>query len=356
MIYFAVFFLIILIGLLGVTIINLVFREKIHDNSLSETLVTVLIPARNEADKIGNLLGDIEKQTHPNLEVFVYNDRSEDNTEAVVKQFAEKNSKVHLINGREFPDIWLGKPHACHRLSEYGNGQYLLFLDADVRLHPELITRSLNYLKAEQLALLSVFPKQRMLTFGEKLTVPLMHFILLTLLPLVLVRKSPYASLSAANGQFMFFERGTYNKYKPHEHAKRTTAEDIKIAGYYKNNKLPISCLTGTDLITCRMYGSYRQAVSGFSKNIVLFFGGSYLAAITYWAVLFAGFIPALFASKTLFIIHAVLLILIRILSSITARQNALINSLLFIPQMFSMAHILIDSFRKNIEWKGRKI
>jgi chlorobactene glucosyltransferase len=104
----------------------------------------------------------------------------------------------------------MGKNWACHQLAAQAEGQYLLFVDADVQIGPEFIQSALHEVKTKNLALLSVFNDQLMYTLGEKLVVPLMHYILLTLLPLRLVYRTKDPRIAAASGQCMVFEAATY--------------------------------------------------------------------------------------------------------------------------------------------------
>jgi len=122
-------------------------------------------------------------------------------------------------------------------------------------------------MQQRQCDLMSIFPTQEMYTLGEKITVPNMQIILLTLLPLPLVRLSGFPSLSAANGQFMLFRRDTYEKIEPHKQFRKSRAEDIEIARHMKRLRLRVSCLTGERDVRCRMYHSLAEAVEGFSKT-----------------------------------------------------------------------------------------
>ena len=181
-------------------VLNLVFIQKLKTAPFDEKpLISILIPARNEEENIGSLLTGLINQTYQSIEIIVYDDCSTDHTTQIVTKLALQNSKIKLINGKELPQGWLGKNHACHQLAEAAQGDYFLFLDADVSLKPDLVASTFFHLKQNNLGLLSVFPIQKMKTMGEWITVPLMHFILLSLLPLILVKKSKYAEIERAH-------------------------------------------------------------------------------------------------------------------------------------------------------------
>jgi hypothetical protein len=237
----------------------------------------------------------------------------------------------------------------------------LLFLDADVRIGGDMIAQSISYADEHKLSLISIFPKQVMRSVGEWISVPVMNYILLTLLPLILVRRSPRPSFSAANGQFMFFDASVYKAHQPHATVKANRVEDIAIARMLKERGLRVSCQTGDERISCRMYAGYREAVNGFSKNVIDFFGGSSVLAVMFWLFTSLGIIPVVIGlGWGVTALWLVLVIFTRIFVSVRSNQNVLNNLFYFIPQQFSMGLFIFNAiFRTKAgkhEWKGRKI
>lgn len=358
MIYFVYFLIFFSLVQFFSALINVIFYQKFRKyKDPIFPLVSILIPARNEEKNISNLLTDLQAQNYKNIEVIVFNDQSEDRTKEIIEKYALKNKRIKLINSTDLPNGWLGKNNACYNLARNANGEYFLFIDADVRIGKNIIFNTINYSKFHNIELLSIFPKQIMKTTGEWATVPIMHYILLSLLPLIFVRKSIFTSHSAANGQFMLFKAKTYNIIQPHQLFKNEKVEDIKISRYYKKNKYTIACLSAKQGISCRMYNSYNQAIEGFSKNIKMFFGNSFVVAIIFWFVTTFGlFFTIIFASKYLFFLHLLLILSTKIFTSISAKQNIFKNLIFFIPQQLTMGYIILKSFNKQKVWKGRNI
>lgn len=345
---------------LAVVSVNLLCREELPDGSEPvAATVSVLIPARNEASRIGLLLSDLIKLDPRPSEIIVCDDHSTDGTAEIVGWFAAHYSFIRCLSSAPLPEGWMGKNFACYQLAREATGDYLLFLDADVRVSRSCVVRAVRFAEEGGVDLVSIFPRQLFTGWGDKIVVPLMNYILLTLLPLVAVRKAAgYASLSAANGQFMLFRAGVYRELQPHRTKRNCRVEDIAIAGYYKKVNRTVACLTGDESIRCCMYSGYRDAVEGFSRSICSFFGDSVWLAFLFWIMTTFGFVFIWFAfSWPVFLVYLLLFVLIRIFTLLVSRQRIIegLGISLFLP--ISYGHILWRSvFNKKLTWKGRRV
>ena len=124
----------------------------------TELTVTVLIPARNEEDNIGQVLSSLREQTYINYDVIVLNDRSEDYTAKIVNQFLDTDLSIQLIEGVPTPPGWLGKHWACHQLSSKATGDFWLFMDADTVLDRDAIRAAIDEAMLEESDLLTMIP------------------------------------------------------------------------------------------------------------------------------------------------------------------------------------------------------
>lgn len=326
-----------------------------------EPYVSILIPARDEEENIGTLLEQLSGLEYRTHEIIVYNDHSSDKTESIIKHWATLKPTIKIINGQEPPQGWLGKNHACHQLSQTATGTILLFLDADVSVKKDFIKRSISYFQKYELHLLSIFPKQIVRSLGEKVSVPLMNWILLSLLPIALIRKSKNEAFSAANGQFMMFKAATYKTIWPHEKCKSHKVEDIAIMRLFKQEGLASDTRLGDNDISCRMYVGLDAAIAGFTKNIFQFFGNSILATISFGIITtIAPFI--LYFNMGVWWLTAYIagIVSIRIFVSLASQQSVLQNLVLAFPQhmVFLLIIIkgLINNNQKKLIWKGRNI
>ncbi|WMJ72081.1 glycosyltransferase family 2 protein [Cytophagaceae bacterium ABcell3] len=331
-----------------------------HNENSQSVLVSVLVPARNEAERLPSLLKSLSRQNYKNIEIIVLDDNSDDATAAVVKDFQRSDHRIKLINGQPLPSDWLGKNYACHQLAKEAKGTYLMFLDADVIVQPDFILSSLNYLIEHKLSLLSVFNDQKMKTLGENLLVPNMHYVLITLLPMRFVKKFENPALAAASGQCMFFNASDYNQHQWHSKVKDCVAEDIMIMRKVKEAGLLADTKLAGEKIICRMYSSYAEALEGFSKNIIAGFGNQF-SLILYIFVTILFWVPIMIFLPPLYTIVGFLLIAI-MKTMISALSNQpIFKSLILHPfQMLAFTHLsikaLIDAYRQTNIWKGRKI
>ncbi|MFC3560656.1 glycosyltransferase [Pedobacter jamesrossensis] len=358
-IYAALIFLVIRFS---VTVFNFLSNPKLpRAIKHYQDKVSILIPARDEEENIIQLLKSIKEQDYANYEVIILDDGSVDNTFNVVDGFAKENPRFKVVKGAELPKGWLGKNFACHQLSEMATGKYLLFVDADETIKKGLINSLIFRVEINGISLLSLFTNQEMVTLGEKLTVPLMHFILLNLLPLRLVRFSKNPAFAAASGQCMFFNAANYHANKWHERVKEQVIEDVEIIKLLKQEGFKTEALLANGLIYCRMYKNLNESISGFSKNLLAGFGNNIIILLLYQLLVIIGpLILILNFNVSLLVLPLTLIVLSRLMISLLSGQNVILNLVLHPLQMLFFLLISIISIKNHLfkkgTWKGRLI
>jgi len=323
-------------------------------------MISILVPARNEEVHLPRLLDDLLVQDFQNYEVWICDDHSTDRTSAVLEDYSKLHPNIHWFRAASLKEGWTGKNAACHQLAQKAGGTILLFLDADMRISGDILNRLSGYLKKKRLKLLSVFPKQQMESTGERATVPVMNWILLSLLPLPMVYYSPRSSFAAANGQFMMFQAPTYHKLQPHAILRSSPVEDIGIMKLYKKEHYRCITLLGDERVRCRMYAGYREAIEGFSKNVLHFFSGSRLWL--FFFVLFTTFGLMFIAlwSRPIFLWSLGVALLGRILISRISNQPVFRNLWMIPLHHGSFLHMVRTALKHKskgtLQWKGRQI
>ncbi len=153
-------------------------------------LVSVLIPARNEAKRIGPALDALMNQTYSNYEVIILDDNSEDGTWEVVNQKCAGDPRFKVLKGKSLEQGWKGKPFAMAQLSESASGEILLFIDADMRPLPSLLSWTVTNMEDHGVDFLSGYPRHTTPESVEYLLFPVMYLATSFLLPLWLLRHS----------------------------------------------------------------------------------------------------------------------------------------------------------------------
>ena len=242
--------------------------------------VSVLIPARNEEDNISACICSLLAQDYPCFEVIVLDD-SEDRTTEILESFHDP--KLQWIKGKTLPSGWLGKTWACHQLSELAKGEYLLFTDADTTHKRSALSCTIAAVQNSGAGFASLMPRQVVVTFMEKLIVPVINWGIFFYLPLFLAYRLPFPFLSAAVGQYILFSRAAYEKSGGHAAVKDSIDDDLALARQVKSMGIKWILMNGKDLLSCRMYKDSKQVWDGFGKNLFSITGYRILPHLFIW-------------------------------------------------------------------------
>ncbi len=291
-------------------------RPRRYGPAETVPLVSVLVPARNEARRITPCLQSLTAQDYPNYELLVLDDHSEDMTAEVVLNLGftrEKTGAHRLLEGRPLPEGWTGKSWACHQLAAAARGDYLLFTDADTAHHSAALGAFIGHAMDTDAALLSAWPRQVTGTWSERAVIPLVYVLLLGALPHYLLRrlqrrpeyargasKQTLETLGAANGQYILFRRDAYESVGGHAAVCDHLVEDValgRLVAARTGEGLKLINCDGSGLVHCRMYTSFPEVWEGFTKNLRAAFAESSFSFWLFGALQTAGLLlPFVFA------------------------------------------------------------
>lgn len=230
-------------------------------------LVSMIIPARDEARNVEACVRSILGSTWPNMEVIVVDDHSADGTGRIARGVAD--ARVRVVDNADLPAGWFGKQWACHNGARIARGTFLLFTDADTRHGPELIARSMNAMRERRADLFTVASAQKMETFWERLLQPQVFGMLLARFggtERVSRSRNPYDKI--ANGQFILVRRDAYDRAGGHEAVRAHVAEDLRLAQDWTRLGLSVQMVAEFDHMSTRMYMGFREIWRGWGKNV----------------------------------------------------------------------------------------
>ena len=239
--------------------------------------VAVCIPARNEKANIEACVRSVLASREVDVRAYVYDDESTDGTGEIVARLAAEDARVVVVPRRPLPAGWNGKQHACFRMAEHGLGydpalEWFLFTDADVRLEPDAVARALGFALRSKSSLVSTVPREITGTIGEMLLVPLIHFVLMSYLPIGRMRSTLDPAASAACGQFILVSRAAYRAAGTgaeygHAGFKDSMHDGVKFPRAVRRAGLRTDLYDGTESVSCRMYRGFGETWRGFAKN-----------------------------------------------------------------------------------------
>ncbi|NJL38399.1 MAG: glycosyltransferase [Leptolyngbyaceae cyanobacterium SM1_4_3] len=256
------------------------------------TTVSVIVPAYNEAENIQGCLFSILDSTALSsevLEVWAVDDQSTDETLAIAHAFQQHrhDPRLKILAGKPKPEgeVWVGKNWACTQAAEQASGDFLLFLDADVRLKPEAIETAIQAAQKEQIDLLSCGPAIVCGCLSEWLVQPLIISTILVGFDFGTVN-DPKTETAFAAGPFMFFRRSAYEKVGGHRAVAAEVVEDVELSRRVKSSGLKLRYLLGSELAAVRMYRSWSALWEGWTKNLYAGSGRNLGAMLSFTALI----------------------------------------------------------------------
>ena len=266
---------------LGILIITWIHNQYHLDVVVSPTpppleapLISVIVPARNEARNIRRCVEALLAQTYPNYELIVLDDRSTDETPLILNELAQRDSRLRVVAGADLPPGWAGKPHALFQAAKAARGEWLCFVDADTFVAPEALASVFAKAQETGADLFTIMTDQEMRTFWERVILPLVFTALSVGFSPRRVN-NPKRKDAIANGQFIFIRRAVYEAVGGHEALKNSIVEDKDLAVLVKRSGYRLVVADGRQVAATRMYTSLPEMWEGWTKNIFLGLKGS---------------------------------------------------------------------------------
>jgi chlorobactene glucosyltransferase len=239
-------------------------------------LVSIVIPARNEAEHIGATVESMLAQTWRRLEVVVVNDRSTDATAEVVRSLTARDPRVKLVEGAPHPADWLGKPWALQQGGEAARGELIIFVDADLRYAPGAIEAVVAEMVARpSCAMLALIPHFEMCGFWENVVMPALPGGYFMGIPVWLSNRTTIPILGVGGGTGNVVRREAWEAIGRHSRLRDAVIDDIGLARIVRAHGFRTRSVNADDMIRIRMYRGLGEIVAGFTKNSFMVFAGT---------------------------------------------------------------------------------
>jgi Glycosyltransferase like family 2 len=353
----------ILAGMLAVALYNLATAPRLEaaGEPAARPYVSVLVPARDEAENLRRTLPGLLTLDYLRLEVLVLDDRSGDGTARVAEEIGRGGgATLSVLRGTEPPLGWTGKNWACHQLAEAASGEVLVFCDADVEAAPASIRRTVAALQRHRAGALTAIPRQRLDHWMQAAVVPvIVQLPVLSMLPLRLVPAVRAPSLSMANGQWLAFTRAAYDATGGHAAVRWEVVEDVALGRLVKARGHRLAVCVAASLLAVRMYAGPAAMRDGFRKNLYPLLGGRRAPFAAGLALLSLAWLYPFAAALRGMLVPLALLAAVRIAGALLFRQGwrtAALHPLGALAAAVLAVESWIGHERGRVAWKGRAV
>ena len=259
----------------------------VFDQPEPEQLIelTVIVPARNEEQSIGECLKSLVAQSESvfelgrDWELIVVDDQSTDRTAEIARSFAG----VTVMEAAKLEKRWTGKNGAIWTAARKARGKWILFTDADTIHEEGDLHRAMHEAARHKVGMLSYSPRQLVSGLWQRALMPLVFSELALAYPPSKV-SDPNQRVAAANGQFLLVEREAYRKLGGHPSVKDRVLEDVELAFVAKRRRVGLRFRYAPDALSTRMYRTTGAMIEGWTKNLALLFNNAMATAL--WKML----------------------------------------------------------------------
>ena len=324
--YFTLFLFTIV--LLWIAVANFLTIRRPQNLSQVDRSVTVLIPVRNEAENIVELIDCLTKQSHlSSLEIVFIDDSSTDSTKKLLKTAISEGAPI------------------------------IVTLDADVRVVPTAMSQGIAMMGERDF--ISPYPRQIAKTFAERLVQPLLQWSWMTTVPLRLAERSNRTSLAVANGQFFLVKKSSLDAIGGFTSIATEVLDDMKLARALIATGAHGGVADGSTLAQTRMYKNFDEIKAGYGKSLWSAFSTPLGSGAAIAFIFVTGLAPVLiwFSGNPIGLFTYEVIVITRIISA-KRSGGKMIDSFLHPISSAILIYLIIYSWRARgkVQWKGRTL
>ncbi len=257
--------------------------------------VSVIVAVRDEGARIGETIKRLVAQEGIDLELVVVDDRSSDQTAAIVAQLAATDARIKLVDAGELPDGWLGKCHACWKGAQQARADWLLFTDGDAHMASRLLARAVSAAQSERANHVALVPSIDADAFWTQVA-------LVGQIQLFYGYTAPdkinrdCSKRWAGIGAFNLIDRDTYFAIGGHQTLRMEVVEDMKLGYLVRKNGFRQRLYLGAHDLEVDWAKSVSEILNATEKNWFAAMDYRLWAAIASFVVLPATIVGTVFA------------------------------------------------------------
>lgn len=339
-------------------------------------LVSILVPARNEEHRVlADCIRSILAQDYGRFEVIAVNDRSTDATGAILERLARGDERLHVIEGKELPAGWLGKPYAMQQALDHASGDWILATDADMIFESSALRTALQRTFETEGDALTLLPRFEAWSFWERVMIPAWAWVFL-MFTLFYRSNDPKTDRAVGIGGFFLIRRVVLDRVGSYEALKDEVMEDARLAERIKHSGARLLIEHAPALIRTRMYKTFAEMWESSTKN--WFSGVNYSLPFALFCVVSmyaVAVVPPVIAVVTAFaialgtdvwflFIPAALTWLFQVVVMASVSKHSKVSPIYALTTPLGLAvmyAMLFDSSMRistgrGVTWKGRKI
>jgi len=229
--------------------------------------VAIIIPVRNEEEKLGEALTSMCNLDYNNYKILVVNDRSTDNSGKILSSLKSEYKTIRIIDINKLPQGWLGKNHALYTGYNFSTEEYLLFTDADVIYKKDVLAKAISYCIKNNLDHLTILPE---ITSSSAILKSVLStfIIMLTAIQRPWAAKIKKSKASMGVGAFNLVKRNAYLHAGTHKAFAMRPDDDLKLASFIKASGGAADVLYGQNELQVEWYKNVQEFIRGMMKNM----------------------------------------------------------------------------------------
>jgi hypothetical protein len=249
--------------------------------------VSSIVPSKDEAAKLRTALESRLADPYPNAEFVLVDDRSTDDTGAILSELAAQDPRIVVERVDTLPDGWLGKVNALYRGVARASGDWLLVSDADVVFAPGTLCRAVALCESERIDFLTLIPEFR----SRSVLVEMLWGVFIRVFSMAVspfAVRNPNKKAAAGSGSFLLLRRSAYERSEGLEWLRMETGDDMALGMLMKHSGASCELMNGRGSLKVNIYDSLAEFYRGVEKN------AGTLSAVPLW--LFSTFLAAALA------------------------------------------------------------